>query len=82
MVICLAIVRHDIIPVGDLPELIYKLLLLKLFTFKDNPRLQKTTICSNGFNKGSLSTGLKALKEGLPPRIATANSQGIQVYIF
>jgi hypothetical protein len=38
MVICLAVVGRDIIPVGYLLELFDKSLLLKLFAFKDNPR--------------------------------------------
>src|SRR6478736_4435719 len=82
MVVRPAIVGRDIIPVGDPPELVDKPLLLKLFTFEDNPRLQKTTICGDGFDKGSPSAGLRALEEGLPPGIATANDQGIQAYFF
>jgi hypothetical protein len=73
MVVRLAIVGRDIILVGDPPELIDNLLLLKLFTFEDNPRLQKTASCSDGFEKASPSAGLRALEEGLPPGIATAN---------
>jgi hypothetical protein len=78
MVVRPAVVGRDIIPVGDFSELVPKPLLLKLFAFKDNPRLQKTAICGDGFDKGSPSAGLRALKEGLPPGIATANNQGIQ----
>jgi len=78
MVVRPAIVGRDIIPVGDPPELIDKPLLLKFFAFEDNPRLQKTAICGGGFDKGSPSAGLRAIEESLPPRIATANYQGIQ----
>jgi hypothetical protein len=39
MVVCLAVVGGNVIPVGDPLELINKPLLLKLFALKDNPRL-------------------------------------------
>jgi hypothetical protein len=66
MVVRPTVVGRDIIPVGDLSELVQKPLLLKLFAFKDNPRLQKTAVCGDGFDKGSPSAGLRALEEGLP----------------
>jgi hypothetical protein len=78
MVVGPAVLRSDIISVGYLLELIDKPLLLQLFAFENNPWFQKTTICSHGFNKASLSTGLRAFEESLPFRIATANNQGIQ----
>lgn len=78
IVICLAVVGRDIIPVGHLFELIDKPLLLKLFAFEDNPRFQKTASYCNGFEKASPSAGLGAFEEGLPPGIATADNQGIQ----
>ena len=78
MVVCPAVVGRDIIPVGYLIELIDKPLLLKFFAFEDNPRLQKTAICSDGFDKARPSAGLRAFVEGLPPGIATADNQGIQ----
>jgi hypothetical protein len=56
--------------------------LLELFTFEDNPRLEKTAICGDGFHKGNPSAGLRALEEGLPPRVTTANNQGIEAYFF
>jgi hypothetical protein len=37
MLVCLAVVGCDIIPVGHLLELIDKPLLLKFFAFEDNP---------------------------------------------
>ena len=61
MVVRPAVIGRDIIPVGDPPELIDKPLLLKLFTFEDNPRLQKTAIRGDGFDKGSPSVGLRVL---------------------
>ena len=78
MVVCPAVVGRDIIPVGHFLELFDKPLLLKFFAFKDNPRFQKTASCSDGFEKASLSAGLGAFEEGLPPGIATADNQGIQ----
>lgn len=81
VVVCPAVVGRDVIPIGHLPELIDKPLLLKLFAFEYNPRFQKTASCSRGFDKASPSTGLRALEEGLPPGVATANNQGIQAYV-
>ena len=78
MVVCPAVLRSDKIPVGYLLELIDKLLLLKLFAFKNNPWFQKTAICSHGFDKASPRAGLRAFEEGLLLRIATADNQGIQ----
>jgi hypothetical protein len=39
MVVCPAVIGRDIIPVGDLSELINKPLLLKFFALEDNSRL-------------------------------------------
>ena len=63
VVVCPAVVGRDVIPVGHLPELIDKPLLLKLFAFEYNPRFQKTASCSRGFDKASPSAGLRALEE-------------------
>lgn len=78
MVVRPAVLGRDVIPVGHLLELIDKPLLLKLFTFEDNPRLQKTASCRDGFEKASPSAGLGAFEEGLPLGITTADNQGIQ----
>jgi hypothetical protein len=63
MVVCPAVVRRDIIPVGHLLELIDKPLLLKFFAFKDNSRFQKTTSCRDGLDKASPSAGLEPLRK-------------------
>jgi hypothetical protein len=60
VVICPAVFRSDIIPVGYLLELIDKPLLLKLFALENNPWFQKAAICSHGFYKASPSAGLRA----------------------
>jgi hypothetical protein len=65
MVVCPAVVGGNVIPVGDLLELINKPLLLKLFALKDNPRLYKTAMGGHGFDEAGPSTGLGAFKEGL-----------------
>ena len=78
IIIYLAVIRYNIILIGCLLKLINKLLLLKFFAFKDNPRFQKTTSCSYGFEKASPSARLEAFEEGLPLGIAAADNQGIQ----
>jgi hypothetical protein len=78
MVVRTAVLRHDIIPVSYLLELIDKPLLLKLFALEDNLRLQKTASCRDGLDKASPSAGLEAFEEGLPLGIAAADNQRIQ----
>jgi hypothetical protein len=78
MVVCRAVVRWDVILVGYLLQHVDKLLLLKSFALKYNPRFQKTAICSHGFDKVSPNAGLRAFDDGLPLRIAAADNQGIQ----
>jgi hypothetical protein len=77
MVVGLAIVKCDLIPVRYLLELFNQPLFLKLFTFEDYPWSQKTAISSYSFDEASLSARLRPFEEGLTLRVTTTDNQRV-----